>query len=36
MDREAMQDLREFRVFRGFVEKWGQKVILAVKVLKET
>ena len=36
MDREAMQAHRVFRVFRGFVEKWGRKVTLAVKALKET
>ena len=35
-DREATQALKAFRVFKGFVEKWGRKVIPAVKVLKET
>ena len=31
-----MQAHREFRVFRGFVEKWDRKVIPDVKALKET
>lgn len=34
MDREATLALKVFREFRGFVERWGRKVIPAVKDLK--